>query len=220
MPDQGKPSLENLKKRAKQVHRWHRDRVYTVAEQIRSKLPRFADLSDEAIFAASFRLADAQELIARQNGFECWSALKTGLETMPTTTQPTTAQPTFLVTATAYLFVKDIHATCTFFEDVLGFRTVFRYGDPPYFGVVSRDSASLNLRCVDAPTIDRELAAREDLFAVSIGVMAVRDLKQLFAEFTEAGADFHRSLKKQPWGGHDFTVKDPDGNLINFLSGD
>jgi len=69
------PSLENLKKQAKQYLRWHRDRYYPVAAQIRAVLPRFRHLSDPQILACSFKLSDAQELVARQSGFDSWLAL-------------------------------------------------------------------------------------------------------------------------------------------------
>src|ERR1700756_2394891 len=77
------PNLENLKKQAKLVLRWHRDRYYPVAAQIRTVLPRFRQLSDPEILAAPFKLSDAQELVARQHGFESWQALKTGIDAMP-----------------------------------------------------------------------------------------------------------------------------------------
>jgi hypothetical protein len=35
------PNLENLKKQAKLILRWHRERHYPVAAQIRGRLPRF-----------------------------------------------------------------------------------------------------------------------------------------------------------------------------------
>src|ERR1700681_4476396 len=75
-------SLENLRKQAKLVLRWHRDRYYPVAAQIRSGLPRYRQMSDTEILAQSFKLSDAQQLVARQHGFESWQALKTGLATM------------------------------------------------------------------------------------------------------------------------------------------
>jgi hypothetical protein len=31
-----------------------------------------------------------------------------------------------------------------------------------------------------------------------------------------AGVTFHQTLKKQPWGGKNFVVKDPDGNFLLF----
>ena len=73
--------LENLKKQAKQYLRWHRERYYPVAAEIRAALPRFRDLSDAQILEATFKLADAQELVARQRGFAGWQALKS--EQMP-----------------------------------------------------------------------------------------------------------------------------------------
>jgi catechol 2,3-dioxygenase-like lactoylglutathione lyase family enzyme len=220
---QSKPSLENLRKRAKQILRWHRDGVWTVAETIRSTLPRFAHSSDAEIMKGAFRLGDAQEMIARQNGFDDWRALKAGYETMSMQSQEPaaqSAQPTYLLNATPMLFVKDIHASCDFFEDVLGFRTMFKYGAPPFYAQVSRDSVIVALRCVDEPLSDPALVAREDFFSAIISVGALRELKQLFAEFTEAGADFHQALKRQPYGVHDFVVRDPDGNLVDFMCGD
>ena len=39
------------------------------------------DMPDSEILAASFKLSDAQEMVARQQGFDSWQALKTGLST-------------------------------------------------------------------------------------------------------------------------------------------
>ena len=51
------PDLENLKKQAKLILRWHRERHYPVAAQIRGLLPRFLDIPDAEILAASFKLS-------------------------------------------------------------------------------------------------------------------------------------------------------------------
>jgi len=61
------PSIQNLRKQAKLILRWHRDRYYPVAVQIRT-LPRYRQLSDPEVLAANFKLSDAQELVARQHG--------------------------------------------------------------------------------------------------------------------------------------------------------
>jgi hypothetical protein len=74
------PNLENLKKQAKLYLRWHRDRHYPVAARIRAVLPRFRHLSDREVLAHSFKLSDAQELIARKAGFESWAALRKAAE--------------------------------------------------------------------------------------------------------------------------------------------
>src|SRR6202044_4162151 len=73
------PNLENLKKQAKLILRWHRERHYPVAAQIRELMPRFSNMPDSEILAADFKLGDAQEMVARQNGFDSWEALKAGL---------------------------------------------------------------------------------------------------------------------------------------------
>src|SRR4029450_9091862 len=107
------PNLENLKKQAKLVLRWHRDRYYPVAAQIRAVLPRYRHLSDREILSAGFKLSDAQELVSRQRRFESWPALKTGIETMPEQLTRTASKPVITATA-AELFVSDIKASCAF----------------------------------------------------------------------------------------------------------
>ena len=90
------PNLENLKKQAKLYLRWHRDRYYPVAARIRAVLPSYRHLSDREVLAHSFRLSDAQELIARKAGFASWEALRKGVQTM-THTQAQTLSNTDLL---------------------------------------------------------------------------------------------------------------------------
>src|SRR5919201_1262980 len=82
------PNLENLRKQAKLYVRWHREGYYPVAAQIRTVLPRFRDLTDRQVLERAFRLSDAQELVARQSGFESWQALKAGVQAMTATDKP------------------------------------------------------------------------------------------------------------------------------------
>src|SRR6202049_5250762 len=71
------PNLENLKKQAKLILRWHRERYYPVAAQIRAVLPRFLNMPDSEILAASFKLSDAQEMVARTQGLNSVQASTT-----------------------------------------------------------------------------------------------------------------------------------------------
>src|SRR5262245_8618197 len=134
------PNLENLRKQAKQYLRWHRERYYPVAAAIRMALPRLRHLSDEQILDASFRLADAQELVARQMGFAGWQALKSGARAMTEETRNIPPRP-ILTSVAPQLFVSDIKASCEFFTAKLGFGVDFTYGDPPFYGQVTRDYA-------------------------------------------------------------------------------
>src|ERR1700722_11092475 len=210
-----KPNLENLKKQAKLILRWHRESHYPVAAQIREHLPRFLNMPDSEILAASFKLSDAQEIVARQQGFDSWQALKTGLsiKSLPVKSSPTKAT---IVSAEPQLFVTDIKRSCEFFCGRLGFSLVFSYGKPPYYAQGGRDAARLNLRCVERSVIESAVGEREDVLAASMTVATIEEIKLLFLEFRSASVVFQQTLKKQPWGARNFIVKDPDGNLLLF----
>jgi uncharacterized glyoxalase superfamily protein PhnB len=209
------PSLENLRKQAKLVLRWHRDRYYPVAAQIRVVLPRYRHMTDPEVLAHSFKLSDAQELVARQHGFESWNALKSGLPTMPDHAEQTTSKAV-IVAAEPQLFVANINASLEFFTRKLGFAIAFTYGEPPFYAQVKRDGAQLNLKCVDSPVIDPELREREELLSAAMTVATAAEIKQLFLEFQSANVTVFQSLKTQPWGARNFIIKDPDGNLLLF----
>jgi uncharacterized glyoxalase superfamily protein PhnB len=209
------PNLENLKKQAKQILRWHREHHYPVAAQIREHSPRFLNMPDSEILAASFKLSDAQEMVARQQGFESWRALKAGLSTTSLKLKLPPLKAT-IVGAEPQLFVTNIKRSCEFFRERLGFTLVFSYGEPPYYAQVGRDAARLNLRCVERTVIESTVRDQEELLAVSMTVATADEIKLLFLEFQSAGVAFHQTLKKQPWGAKNFVVKDPDGNLLLF----
>jgi len=209
------PNFENFKKQAKQYVRWHRERYYPVAARIRAALPRFRHLSDEQVLNANFKLADAQELVARERGFEGWHALKSGACAM--TQKDSQAVPRPVLNSTeAQLFVADIKASCDFYTEKLGFKVAFVYGDPPYYGQVTRDQARLNLRVVGEPVFLSDIREREHLLSASLTVASAKEIKRLFLSYQSAGVRFHRKLKKEPWGARTFIVLDPDGNLILF----
>jgi catechol 2,3-dioxygenase-like lactoylglutathione lyase family enzyme len=209
------PNIENLKKQAKQFLRWHRDRYYPVAARIRAALPRFRHLSDAQVLEANFKLADAQELVARERGFEGWQALKSGAHAMTRKTAKTSQRP-ILNSTEAQLFVADIKASCDFYTEKLGFTVAFVYGDPPYYGQVTRDHARLNLRVVGEPVFCGDIREREGLLSASLTVATKHEIKQLFLSYQAAGVRFHQILKKEPWGARTFIVQDPDENLILF----
>jgi hypothetical protein len=163
------PNLENLRKQAKLFLRWHRDRYYPVAAQTRSGLPRYSQMTDSEILSQGFKLSDAQELVARQHGFESWQALKTGFRTMPDHADMTSTKAV-INGAEPEVFVADIKASCDFFIGKLGFVLVFTYGEPPFYGQVKRDAARINLRCVERPVIDPALRDREELLAAALTV--------------------------------------------------
>lgn len=114
------------------------------------------------------------------------------------------------------LFVRDVSASAAFYRDKLGFGIDFMYGSPPFYGSVSRgEAACLHLRCVNQPNF-AELAARE--VSLILATVEVSDVECLFEEFRERGVDFAQTPTGQPWGGTDFHVRDPDGNVLSFVT--
>lgn len=205
--------IENLRKQAKRLVRWHRDGNYSVAARIRAALPEFSNVTDGMILRGPFPLHAAHRVIARELGFESWAALKEGVATLPETHRTTDPKPLTLNAAEPQLFVTDILAACAYFEDTLGFERTFVHGEPPFYAQVVRDNARIDLRAVDAPLIARHLVEEEQYLSCSI---TVTDVKALFLEFKSAGADFQMTLTRQPWGANNFVVRDPDGNLLLF----
>ena len=207
------PNIGNLRKRAKLYLRWHREGRHPVAEQIRSILPRFGGLSDREVLAARFRLNDAQDLVARQQGFENWPALIKGIATMTLPDASPAVRPVILA-AEPQLFVSDIGLASAFYVEKLGFEIAFRYGEPPFYAQLFRDGGRLNLRRASGPVFDTAFRERErDALSATL---TLNDPKPLFLEYQAAGVTFHQSLRTEPWGVRTFIVKDPDGNLICF----
>jgi catechol 2,3-dioxygenase-like lactoylglutathione lyase family enzyme len=113
------------------------------------------------------------------------------------------------------LLVRDVTATARFFADRMGFATDFLYGEPPFYGSVSRDGVRLHLRFVREPMFAVAAAREVSLIAASF---EVSDVCVLFDEFAGRGAPFAQAVESHEWGGTDFHVRDPDGNVVSFVS--
>ncbi len=128
---------------------------------------------------------------------------------------PSAAHP-ILNSTEAQLFVGDIKASCDFYTHKLGFEVAFVYGEPPFYGQVTRDHARLNLRVVGEAVFAGDIREREHLLSASLTVATLDEIKQLYLSYQAAGVRFHQTLKKEPWGARTFITVDPDGNLILF----
>jgi len=209
-------NIENLKKQAKQILRWHREWRWTVATDIRNALPEFQGLTDRQVFEHEFKLTDAQTLLAKRHGYESWTALSAGLATKADAGQaPDAAQaPVRVEYALPFIFVRDVRASLAFYGERLGFKTEFAYGEPPYYAQVIRDGVRLALKHADEPLFEALRPFRtEETLSASI---ALDRAKPLYLEYEAAGVRFHQPLRRESWGAWSFMVEDPDGNLIVF----
>jgi catechol 2,3-dioxygenase-like lactoylglutathione lyase family enzyme len=155
----------------------------------------------------------AQEIVAVEAGFGDWAALKAGVGDLMQPSRVDTSGPN-LVGAVPILLVRDVEAAAVFYEVKLGFHIDFLHGKPPFYGSVSRDRACLHLRFVHQTNF-AELAARES--SLILATIEVANVKALFHEYEARRVDFAQRLVRQAWGGLDFHVRDPDGNVISFV---
>ena len=114
------------------------------------------------------------------------------------------------------LYVANVQRSCDFYTERLGFAIEFVYGEPPFYGQVSRNHARLNLRLVSGPVFLKDVRKREGLLSASITVASASEIKQLFLDYQAAEVPFHQTLKTEPWGSKTFIVSDPDDNLVLF----
>ena len=78
LPD--RPHLDVPKREARELLAAWRTTDRDAMERIRNRHPRFASSDDTAIATGTFRLADAQLVIAREYGFAQWAELKQRIE--------------------------------------------------------------------------------------------------------------------------------------------
>ena len=207
------PKLETYKKQAKLLVRWHREGNSSIGGRIR-QLERYRALSDREALALKFPLTEAQEIIALEAGCANWAELKASTETAPPANEQPETQDTPVASAKPVLYVADVGASAKFYRDQLGFRIDFVHGNPPFYGSVSRDGATLHLKHVDEPVFAAGAVEREGLIMAFVNTPKVREL---YTEYLAADAQIVQKLTKQAWGGTDFIVRDPDGNAIAFV---
>ncbi len=209
------PTIETYRKQAKLLLHWHREGDYSIGGRVR-KLERFQSLTDREVLALKFTLAVAQEIVALEAGYQSWAELKAATAGAPKTPRASSGHQ-ILRDVTPILLVRDVKACAAFFQRQLGFEINFLHGLPPFYGAVSRDGVCLHIRYVQQPFFAQAALLEKSLICASIEVSNVQGL---FEEFKARGVEFAQTLTKQAWGGTDFQVRDPDGNVISFVTYD
>lgn len=207
------PTLETYRKQAKLLLRWHRERDYSIGGKLR-QLERFRALTDQEVLALKFTLTLAQEVVAIEAGYPNWSELKRAAAKATKQPRAPLGPPT-LQNVIPILLVRDVKACASFFQQKLGFKIDFLHGLPLFYGAVSRDGACIHIRFVHQPLFAQIAAQEKSLICASVEVSNVQGL---FEEFKARNVEFAQKLKKQAWGGTNFHVRDPDGNVISFVT--
>jgi hypothetical protein len=112
--------------------------------------------------------------------------------------------PVRFLAAIPKLAALNIERSLAFFES-LGFVRGGR--SYPGYGIVERDGVQLHFWLCQDARIPTETACR----------VTVEGIEQLFHAYSEKGVIHpNGSLEVKPWGVWEFSILDPDGNLITF----
>jgi len=112
-------------------------------------------------------------------------------------------------------FTTNLPATLAYYRDILGFKCLGTWHDPPVYAIVARDDHRIHFRLAAPPTPNPDKYAAELLDADLI----IENADALYAEYAARGAEFTRPLADTPWRSREFVVKDCDGRLLAFGSG-
>lgn len=116
-----------------------------------------------------------------------------------------------LNSATPALPVKTLDASAPFYRDKLGFEIVHRDGG---FAIVERDAVAIILWEANDPNTP---GAEPFIAGTASCRIQVTGIRELYAECQAQGVIHPNGpLQRKPWGVDDFSVLDPDSNLITF----
>lgn len=119
------------------------------------------------------------------------------------------------------LYVTDVAASLTFYEQAFGFRRKFITPDGTYGELLTGDTtlsfASHTLAQSNLKDGYQESSRSNKPFGVEIG-FATADVEAVLKTATDAGATIAAAPVTKPWGQVVAYVRDPDGFLIEICT--
>ena len=104
--------------------------------------------------------------------------------------------------------VFDIKLSKEFYQNELGFKVIFEWGDPVDYAMVQRDEIKIHLAQSDVvPSTDKNFR--------TIYIFTY-DVDLLFEELQSKNVDMINGIANRDYGMRDFDIRDPDGNIITF----
>jgi catechol 2,3-dioxygenase-like lactoylglutathione lyase family enzyme len=104
---------------------------------------------------------------------------------------------------------SDVAGTVRYFEQTLGFKQQWTWGDPPvYAGVRAGDALLYVTHDADLASTIKERQLAPDIFPW------VTDIDSVYAQHRAAKADIAEELTMRPWGVRQYVVREPNGYLL------
>ncbi len=111
------------------------------------------------------------------------------------------------------IVVPDVTKTAEYYRDVLGFRILGYFLDPPLYAMVERDGLQIHFAKSDSS----ELKVNEDVRKGTTDfVMWVPEIDAFFDELKARDADIVEGIVKRVYGSREFIIRDCNGYKILF----
>jgi catechol 2,3-dioxygenase-like lactoylglutathione lyase family enzyme len=124
------------------------------------------------------------------------------------------SEPARLTQIAPQLVVPDVVETAEYYRDVLGFKILGYFADPPVFAMVRRDNAEIHFGKADGDEIIVNEMVRKGLGTDAY--IFVSDVQKLYEEFIANGADIIEGPIKRIYNCIEITVKDCNGFQLVF----
>jgi uncharacterized glyoxalase superfamily protein PhnB len=112
--------------------------------------------------------------------------------------------------------VADVVATAEYYRDVLGFKILGYFGEPPVFAMVARGSVEFHFGKADAEPQRSNLELRK---ISSDAYIRVDDVEALFKELTASGADIIEGPTRRIYDCVEMEIRDCNGFKLVFSQG-
>lgn len=110
------------------------------------------------------------------------------------------------------LVVPDVVATAEYYRDVLGFKILGYFADPPVYSMVARDGVEIHFGKAEQAGTSNAVV-RSGSFDLYIWVS---DVEAIFEELTASGAEVLEGPVKRIYESTEVVVRDCNGFVLTF----
>jgi len=112
------------------------------------------------------------------------------------------------------IFVKDIGVSRRFYEELLGQKVMFDFGENVTFagGFAIHDANHISQLLFSRPSPNRKQPGEENFELY----FETDDLDAVLNRLSDAGVEFVHPLREQPWGQRVFRLYDPDKHIVEI----